>query len=49
MKLAQLDAARDEFRHVIERYPDSVEAIDARSALKQMGMEAEVGQSYPKL
>jgi TolA-binding protein len=49
MKLAQLGAARDEFRHVIERYPDSVEAMAARSALKQMGMEANVEQSYPKL
>jgi TolA-binding protein len=48
MKLAQPDAARDEFRHIIERYPDSVEAMDARSELKQMGMEADVGQSYPK-
>jgi TolA-binding protein len=48
MKLAQPDAARDQFRHIIERYPDSVEAMDARSALGKLGMEANVGPSYPK-
>jgi TolA-binding protein len=43
MKLAQPDAARDDFRHIIEQYPDSVEAMEARSALRQMAIEAEVG------
>lgn len=33
MKLGRADAARAALHYVIDRYPDSVEAIDARSAL----------------
>jgi TolA-binding protein len=47
MKLAQPDAARNAFRDVIERYPDSIEAMDARSALNKIGMEARTASSYP--
>jgi TolA-binding protein len=40
MKLAEPDAARNEFHYIIERYPNSVEAMDARSALERLGMAA---------
>ncbi len=48
MKLGESEAARQEFRHLVERYPQSVEAMDARSALGKLGMEANIGYPYPR-
>jgi TolA-binding protein len=33
IKLGKTNAARAALRHIIDRYPDSIEAMDARSAL----------------
>lgn len=48
LKLGELQAARMEFRHILEQYPNSVEAMDARSALAKPEIEANVGLSYLK-
>ncbi|MGA7295176.1 MAG: tetratricopeptide repeat protein [Terriglobales bacterium] len=47
MNLAEIDAARDEFRQLIERYPKSAEAIDARSQLQAPGIGPSVDLSHP--
>jgi TolA-binding protein len=48
VKLGESEAAREEFRHVIERFPNSVEAMDARSALGMLPKEANALVSYPR-
>jgi TolA-binding protein len=46
MHLGKVDLARDELQQVIERYPKSVEAIDARSALSGLGTGADLALPY---
>lgn len=47
-RLGNLDEARNVFLRLIERYPNSVEAMDARSALSGLDVGTDLTLSYPK-
>jgi TolA-binding protein len=47
-RLGNLDDAHNVFLRLIERYPNSVEAMDARSALSRLDTNADLTLSNPK-
>ena len=48
MKMGRPDAASAEFRSVIQRYPNSVEAMEARTALEKPEMGARTALSLSR-
>jgi TolA-binding protein len=48
MKLGQPEAARQQLRWLVERYPNSVDAMEARSELGKLQMEARIVPEFPK-